>query len=67
MARETRTTYETAGAYEVEHKGRALKIMVEIDGDKLTFRHKGHRQRFTLPVSDAMRAAIIHTTAAAVV
>lgn len=61
MARRTRITFETSTAHAVEHRGKPLPIVVEIQGDKLTFRHKGHRTRYDVAIADAMRLAIVHT------
>lgn len=61
MAARTRLTYETPSAHEVETRGKASPIVVELTGDKLTFRHKGHRHRYEVPIADAMRLAILHT------
>ena len=61
MARRTRISYVTPTAHEVEHKGKPLPIMLEVDGNQLVFRHEGHRKRYTLSIPDAFRHAIVAT------
>lgn len=63
MSRTTRTTFTTPTAHAVEFRDKPLPIVVEIEGDALTFRHHGHRKRYTLSVADAMKHAIIATPA----
>ncbi len=64
MARTTRITHQTPTAHVVEFKGKALPIIVEIEGDRLTFRHLGHRRRYSLPIPTAFKNAIVATPGA---
>lgn len=64
MARTTRITHQTPTAHVVEFKGRPLPIILEIEGDRLTFRSYGHRKRFSLPIATVFKNAIVATPTA---
>lgn len=61
MPRTTRVTFKTATAHAVEYRDKAAPIVVEIEGETLTFRHEGHRKRYRVSIPDAMRLAILQT------
>ena len=61
MPRKTRTIFKSASAHTVEHRNKAAPIIIEAEGDNLTFRHEGHRRRYVVSMADAFRLAIIHT------
>lgn len=61
MPRTTRTVYRAPGKHIAQFRNRPLEIIIELDGDTITFRHKGHKQRFFLGVDEAMREAITRT------
>ena len=65
MPRTTRITYETPTAHVVEQRGRPLPIILEVDGENLVLRHKGHRTRYTISIAQAFRHAIVQTAATA--
>lgn len=63
MPRRTRTTFITEGKHIAQFRARPLEIIVELDGDKISFRHKGQRQRFQMDISEAFKEAILRTSA----
>lgn len=61
MARTTRVTFKSTTPEAVEYRNKPALIVVEIEGDSLTFRHEGHRKRYTVSIADAFRLAILKT------
>jgi hypothetical protein len=54
----TRTEVATERAYAVR-TATPKPIVVTIEGETLTFRHKGEKRRFRLDISQAMKEAIL--------
>lgn len=59
MPRTTRTTFKAPGTHVAQFRNKPLEIIVELEGEQISFRHKGCRKRFSMHIAEAMREAIL--------
>lgn len=63
MARKTKTTFESTSPHVVQIRGKALPVVVVLEGDTITFRHKGSRKSVQVSIADSFRDAVFRTSA----